>query len=320
MLRAKLIGPHQFELEEVATPEPGPGEVLIRNAYAAVCGSEFAAYLGLATSYPHYLGRVDYPRYLGHEGSGTIEALGPGVQEFAIGDHVAPRGSYASHCVERVEGLVKIPPNVSIKQASLTLMAQETYYITRYTQIQPTDQVLIVGVGPLGMLLLEHVREIGCDPIICADLADHRLDTARTLGATHTANPSSEDLLEVVQEIHPGGVSVTIDTTGQPEPMKLVVKAVASEGKVIYAGRPYKRLSDFEIEDFVHKMLVVYGAKTPPAGYHPKYAEKALELIGQGMIHADTLITHEFPLAEIGAAFGLATSRQAGLKVVVRCS
>jgi len=76
MLRARLIGPRTFDIEEVATPEPGAGEVRLRTDYVALCGSEFPAYLGIATAFPLYERRLEYPRYLGHEASSVVDALG----------------------------------------------------------------------------------------------------------------------------------------------------------------------------------------------------------------------------------------------------
>ncbi len=323
MRRARLVAPKTFEIEELPTPEPGAGEARLRVSYVAICGSEFAAYRGLATRYPIYEHHVAYPHLLGHEACGVVEAVGPGVTDVQPGQRVIPRSApYATHVIRKAHELIPIPNGVSQKQAALTLMTQETYYVCReLAQIHPHDLVLIIGVGPFGMLCLEHVREIGCAAIVAADLIPGRLRLARELGATHTLNAREHELVTTVPRLLGCEPTVVIETSGQPRPLQQAFKVVAAEGKVVIAGRPYATLERFAIEDIFHRMVTVYGAKTPPAGYAPAYTAIALDLIRQNKIHADRLITHEFPLHRIGEAFELATHpERGGLKVVVRCN
>ena len=323
MLRARLAAPRTLEIEEVPTPTPGEGEVLLRVSYVAICGSEFAAYRGLATGFPIYEHQLSYPRHLGHEASGVVEAVGPGVTTVRPGQCVVPRRAhYATHAICRADALVSIPPGVSQKQAALALMTQETYYVCReLAGVRPADRVLIVGLGPFGMLCLEHVREIGCLAIAATDLVPDRLALARRLGATHTWNADAGDLAQAVADLLGQPPTLVIDTTGQPGPLRQVFKVVAPEGRVVLAGRPYAHLERFDIEDLFHRMVTVYGAKTPPAGYDARYTALALDLIRQGKVHADLHITHEFPLRRIDEAFQVATRRERGaLKVVVNCA
>jgi len=322
MLKAKLVGPRQFEIERVPTPVPGRGEVLLRTAYVAICGSEFPSYWGVATKHPTYKHIVHYPRYLGHEASGVVEAVGPGVHEVKIGDRIVPRRAhYATHHIVPVEQvLTHIPREIPLKEASLTLMTQETCFIVDHVGIQPGDKVLIVGLGPLGLLILEALRFKRCTELAVADLVDHRLQVANELGAKYTVNSGTHDLVNAIYSIWPDGPNVVVDTTGRVGPMAQAIEVVAPNGKVVLAGRPYETPAGLQIEDLFDKMLTVYGAKTPPAGYTPAYASKALKRIAAGQVHAQRLITHEFPLRRIGDAFELATHpERGGLKIVVNC-
>src|SRR5687768_10847572 len=98
MIITRLVAPRRFEIVEAPTPEPKEGEVLLRVNYVALCGSEFAPYLGLATQFPIYEHKLAYPRMLGHEASGVIVALGPGVTDFTVGQCVMPRRArFATH-------------------------------------------------------------------------------------------------------------------------------------------------------------------------------------------------------------------------------
>lgn len=322
MLKARLVAPKTFEIIELPTPEPKEGEVLLRVDYVAICGSEFASYLGLATEYPIYEHRASFPRFLGHEAACEVVAVGPGVKGFREGDRVVPRRAhYATHHVAAARDLRPVPPGVSQKSASLALMSQETYYVChRLAQIKQGDKVVIIGVGPFGMLCLEHLREIGCAAILAVDLVQGRLALARELGATHTWDASTGDMLQAIPSLLEGAPTVVIDTTGQATPMRHAFKLVAPEGKVVLAGRPHVTLDHFEIEDIFHRMITVFGGKTPPSGYDGRYTDIALDLIRRNKVHAERQITHEFPLSRIGDAFEVATHPdRGGLKVVIDC-
>jgi L-iditol 2-dehydrogenase len=313
MIRAHLVGPRHFELEEVPTPEPGPGEVLLEVAFVALCGSEFPAYLGTATQFPLYEGVKSYPRTLGHEASAVVAAVGPGLQAFKSGDRVVPRAAlFATHATAAAEDLVRIPEGVSLEHAALTLMAQETYYLCHeMLRITPEDGVLIVGVGPFGMLCVEHARDIGCRSITAVDLHPNRLALATQLGANDTTTQ-----LTAVRD----RPTVVIECSGQPEPIQQAIKLAAAQARVALAARPHKPLDNFTAEDIFHRMLTVIGGKIPPAGYAGNYREAALEMIRSQRIHASEHISHCFPLTELREAFEVATDpSRGGLKVIVDC-
>jgi threonine dehydrogenase-like Zn-dependent dehydrogenase len=323
MRLAKLVGPREFAFEEVPTPEPGPGQVLLQVGYVALCGSEFAPYKGQATEFPIYKKKVAYPRALGHEGNGTVVRLGPGVTGVREGDRVIPaRAAFATHALCRAEELTPIPPEIPLREAAITFMAQETYFLCRHmVTARPEDRALIVGMGPFGMLCLEHLREIGCSVITAVDLLESRLVLAQELGATHTINAGTHDLVDAAAGLPGGKPTLIIETSGQPQPLHQVFRATAPRGRVAVAGRPYAPLDGFTIEDFFHNLLTVYGAKIPPEGYARQYTAATLELIRAHRIHASRLITHEFPLAQIRDAFEMATHPEAGgLKIVVNCA
>ncbi len=313
MIEARLIGPRQFEFVESPTPEPGPGEVLLQIGAVAVCGSEFAPYLGLATEFPLYRGVLKYPRRIGHEASAVVAALGPGVKGLEVGQAVMPIHSvFATHALVRADaGLVPIPAGVSLEHAALGYMGFETYFLCREMLcIEPADRVLIIGLGPFGALCLEQVREIGCHTIVGIDLDEQRLALARELGVTHTFSDSRDAM-----DLQP---SVVIESTGQSKPIQDALRVAANGATVALAGRPYRPLNDFTIEDVFQKFLTVIGGKIPSRGYAPEYRGKALEMIRDGRIHADRLVSHVLPLRRVGEAFDIAIAR-GGMKVVVDC-
>jgi len=322
MKQAVIESKKNIVIKEVEKPKPAPGEVLVKIEYNAICGSELPFYLGIATSTPHYLGIVEYPfGPFGHEGAGRVAELGEGVTDIKVGDRVVACGGYMEYNIAPAKALAKIPDDISFKDASISAMALEAEFAARLMGTRPEDSVLISGMGPGGLLILEAVREIGPKKIICLDILENRLAVSKKLGATNTLNPKRTDVLREVENITSGeGISVAIDTTGIEPSIKTCFKAAGRFGRVGIFGRALDKLNNFEIEDVFHKFLTVFGLKCQPSEYTRENYERTLTRIAGGKLHPDILITHEYPLAKISQAFEMAAVKKEGLKVVVKCS
>jgi L-iditol 2-dehydrogenase len=322
MKQAIIASKKNIVVKDAPKPTPAEGEVLVRLEYNAICGSEFPAYLGIATGLPHYLGIVQYPfGPFGHEGAGEVVELGEGVTDIAVGDRVVACGGYMEYNIAPAKALAKIPDGISFKDASISAMALEAEFAARFIGTKPEDSVLISGMGPGGLLVLEAVREIGPKTVICLDILEKRLEAAKKLGATHTLNPKGTDVIREVQNIVPEeGISVAIDTTGIQVSIKTCFKVAGRFGRVGIFGRALDKLSNFEIEDVFHKFLTVYGLKCRPSEYTRENYARMLGHIAEGKLHPDVLVTHEFPLGKISQAFEMAAVKKEGLKVVVKCT
>ena len=214
----------------------------------------------------------------------------------------------------------KIPNGISLRDACLATMALEGEFAVDLLGVKEGQKVLIAGMGPGGMFVLEALRERRPALIICADLVNERLRLARELGANEILNAGEPHFLRKVEEISEGGVEIAIDTTGLPVSIKNVFKAVKSFGKIGLFGRALGKMNDFEIEDVFHKFLTVYGLKCHPSAYTQSNMTKMLKWIREGKIHADKLVSHEFPLSRIGEAFEMAAVKKEGMKIVVKGS
>ena len=320
MRRAALMGARRFDLKEVDVPTPGPTQALVKVAYNGVCGSEFPAYLGLCTGYPYYARRQEYPILsYGHEGVGSIVGTGPEVTDLKIGDRVVGSGGYAEYVVADAGTLTKVPDGISEKHATLCKMAQEAAYVLELIRVTTADRVLITGVGPAGLLILEHIREVGCADIVCVDAIDHRLDVAASLGATAVLKAGDKRVIEKIKAACGGGPTIAIDTSGVTQAILTCYAAVANHGQMGLFGRPLNDIPSFRVEDIVHRFLRIIGLKCPPIAYSRDRTLATLLRIKGSVLHADEIITHEFPLERVGEAFEAAVSK-AGLKIVVRCS
>jgi len=319
MQRAALMGPRRFELHEVEVPTPGPTQVLVEVAYNGVCGSEFPAYLGLCTGYPYYARKQEYPILsYGHEGVGRVVGTGSEVKDFTIGDRVVGSGGYAEYVVAEAGTLTRVPDGISDKHAALCKMAQEAAFVLELIRVTTADRVLITGVGPAGLLILEHIREAGCADIACVDAVERRLEVAVSLGATAVLRAGDDRLVEKIRKACGGGPTIAVDTSGMTQAILTCYEAVANHGQVGLFGRPLNDIPSFRVEDIVHRFLRIVGLKCPPIAYSRDRTLATLLRIKRGVLHADAIITHEFPLERVGDAFEAAVSKE-GLKVVVRC-
>ena len=202
----KALVMHEYKkltYEEVPTPQPGAGEVLVRLKACSVCGSDVHGFDGST-------GRRQPPVIMGHEASGIIEAVGPNVKNYKAGDRVTFDSTvYCNKCPMCLEGKVNlcsdrqvlgvscgdynrdgcfaeyvvlpeyilypIPDNVTYVQASMIEPLSVAYHAATRTTIGPNDAVVVVGVGTIGLLTLQVVRSFGAKQIIAVDIDDSRL-------------------------------------------------------------------------------------------------------------------------------------------------
>ena len=268
MRRAGLMGPRRVELREVDVPTPGPTQVLVKVAYNGVCGSEFPAYLGLCTGYPYYARKQAYPILsYGHEGAGHVVATGSQVKDFKVGDRVVGSGGYAEYVVAEAETLTAVPEGISDRHAALCKMAQEAAFVLELIRVTTADRVLITGVGPAGLLILEHLRETGCADIACVDAVERRLEVAASLGATALLKAGDENLVEKIRTACGGGPTIAIDTSGVTQAILTCYAALANHGQLGLFGRPLDDIPSFRVEDIVHRFLRIIGLKCPAIAY-----------------------------------------------------
>jgi NADPH2:quinone reductase len=200
--------------EEVEVAAAGPGEVTIRNH---ACGLNFIDTYQRSGLYP-----VSLPSGLGLEGSGVVEAVGPGVTEFKPGDRVAycsaPNGAYATTRNYPAERLVKIPDSVDFETAAgMMLQGMTVEFLLRRTYpVKAGDFVLFhAAAGGVGTIAMQWLSSLGAITIGTAG-SPEKCAIAKSLGATHVINYRSEDWVKRVKEITDGkGVHVVYDGVGK---------------------------------------------------------------------------------------------------------
>ena len=199
--------------EEVEVGSPGPGQVLVRNTAVGLNFIDVYQRTGL---YPNAL-----PLTLGMEGAGVVEAVGPKVKEFKVGDRVAyanPIGSYAEVCLRPVERLVKIPARVDDKVAAAIMLKGMTawYLVKRTYKVRKGDTVLVhAAAGGVGQILCQWAKHLGAT-VIGTVGSDAKAALAKKAGCKHVIVTSREKFVDRVKEITKGkGVPVVYDGVGK---------------------------------------------------------------------------------------------------------
>ena len=206
-------GPEKMRWEEVEVGSPGPGQVLVRNTAVGLNFIDVYQRTGL---YPNAL-----PLTLGMEGAGVVEAVGPKVKEFKVGDRVAyanPIGSYAEVCLRPVERLVKIPAGVSDRIAAAIMLKGMTawYLVKRTYKVRKGDTILVhAAAGGVGQILCQWAKHLGAT-VIGTVGSDEKAALAKKAGCKHVIVTSREKFVDRVKEITKGkGVPVVYDGVGK---------------------------------------------------------------------------------------------------------
>lgn len=331
------------ELSELPTPEPGPGELRIRIGANTVCGTDLRIIRGEKTK------GVDLGVVLGHELAGHVDAVGDGVLGFETGDLVAlppsitcglciPCRRGQEHLCERVHlvgydvdgGLAEhmLIPREAIARGQLTkasvdldptqlclaeplsccLNGMDNY------RVEVGDVVVILGVGPIGMIHLQLARLAGAQTVIVSDPNTSRLARARALGADVTVDPTEQNLLEVVRDVTDGvGADVAVLCIGLPELVNECLELVRKRGRVsIFAGLAGEGWSTIAANLIHYRELTVVGASNSG---RESFA-RAVRLISSGAIDTRSLVTHTFGLSRATEAIEFVATGE-GLKVAV---
>jgi threonine 3-dehydrogenase len=341
MHAAVLTAPNRLELQEVPTPKPGPGEVLVRVKACGFCATDYKAIRGARTN-------VRFPAILGHEPAGVVEALGPSVAGFAPGDGVIVQpsgycglcppcrmgqthycrnayttggdgpedvrsGSFAEYLVTGANTLFHKPPDLSYDAACQTEPLSGAWKgVIQYSEMRVADDVVVIGTGGIGMYCLMVARAAGAGRLVAVDVSDYALETARRLGATHLVNPTKGDAVEQVRGILPDGPDLVVEAAGAVEAVKLMVRLLrrGTRWNLFGITTPER----FELEGGL--MHFLEARMDASFGTTPLAMQSAIRLMERGLVDPEQVISHRFPLTRISDAVDAMASPERN-KVVV---
>lgn len=312
MKAAVFRGAGHIEITEVPTPEPGPGEALVRVHYCGICGTDLEAY---------QTGMYEPGLIIGHEFAGEIVAVGEGVQGWEVGEHVTAdnalpcghcwfcRQGRPSLCQEllspgiTIDGgmaeyvrlpvslLHRLPKGVSIRQGALVEPLTIALRGVLFSALRPGDWALVLGAGPIGLLTLQCALLAGARQVLVVEVNPKRAAIARELGATCVLHPQRDNLaVEVAARTEGLGANVVYVCTGAALAFESAFNLVRRGGQIFVLGLcPEPVPTDF--------MSLVLGELDIRGGYlgHGAFPA-ALDYLAQGRVRVEPLISHEIAL------------------------
>jgi L-iditol 2-dehydrogenase len=314
MRAAILYGAHDFRLEELPDPQIAAEQCLISVKACGVCHSELH-------QWDEKLSTLDYPRFIGHEVAGIVKQCGENVKKFKEGDAVAvwvDGKGYAEEIAVNQERVFSLNPQIPFAQAMAEPIACTMNAIER-TNIQLGDSVAVIGSGFMGLLLLQKIRLAGAGKIIAVDLRDSLLNLAKKFGADIIINPAREDPVQRIKEITGGnGVDVSFEVGGVQATIDTAAAVCRMEGKlVIFGFHPGQRvIRDLGFWNWMAFDIINAHFRDLQQILHG--TEKGMQLLNNGQLKMESLITHTYRLPEINQAFATAKQKPEGfVKAVI---
>ena len=348
MRAAVYRGVDTLRIEDIATPDIGPREVLVRVGVCGVCGTDLK-------KIAH--GLVPPPRIFGHETAGEIAAVGSEVADWQVGDRVAvmhhvpcmkpdcyycrrkafaqcpiykrtgvtagfePAGGGFAEYVRVLDwcvggGLVRLPDHVSLEEASFIEPLNTCMKGLAGAQILEGDTVLVIGQGPIGLLFTQLAKLAGAN-VIVTDRVETRLQKALDLGADRALNPDTDDVAATIAEVSERrGADLAVVAVPSTQVVQQAFDLLRPAGKVLLFANT--RLNDPLTVD---AGAVCMQEKSLLGSYSSDITlqEEAAQLIFERQVNVRDLITHRFPLEEIAEAIDYATHpRNGSLKIMVQ--
>lgn len=324
---ARWYAPEEIRLDEVPTPLPGPGELLVKIGSALTCGTDFKTF---KRGHPRLIKTIPAP--FGHEMAGTVAALGEGTRSFALGDRVvvgnsAPcgvcfycqkqsyalcedlqflNGAYADYLLVPARivaaNLYKISETLPFQTAALSEPLACVLNAFEKVEPQAGETMVLLGAGPMGVLFAQLARlhglrlvAIARDPEKLKNLQQH--GATEVVSLTHDENP-----LDKARSYLNGGrgADLVIEAVGLPEMWQLAADLARPGGRVCFyggcAGGTKVALDTYRLH---YEELQLFGV------FHhtPAYFKKAVDYLSEGKINAEGLVVAEYRLADIHQVF-----------------
>jgi (R,R)-butanediol dehydrogenase/meso-butanediol dehydrogenase/diacetyl reductase len=337
-------GPGDVRLETVELPSPAPDEVVIAVAYCGVCGSDLHEVKdgphGIPVARPHPLSGAVAPLTLGHEFSGTVVAVGADAH-VAVGTSVAVEPNYrCGRCTACGEGRYEVcdgfgfagvmgdgglaeyavvpgymvhplPDGVDLAAAAVLEPAAVALHAVRRSIARAGSSALVVGLGPVGILVCAMLRQVGVERVIGVDPVPARRELAARFGASTVLDPDA-DVVATVRRLS-GGVHVAFEVVGAQAAFDQALACLRSGGELMLLGL-VDRLC-LPAMDMIHAELRLSSS----VGYRDCHDE-LIALLAAGRLDLGALVTDVVALADAPEALlRMAAEGSRGVKTLVRC-
>lgn len=326
-----------FRLVTEEAVKPGPGFVQLEVAWCGICGTDLHIFRG------HMDQRLNFPQAIGHEASAIVSDLGPGVDGVAVGDSVVVRpldacgkcaackrgfghicsnlnfigidsaGAFQTQWNVPASLLHKLPKGMDLKLAAFVEPLAVACHDVRMAGLQPGERSIVLGGGPIGMLIALVAKTVGAE-VLLSEISASRIALAESLGVA-TANPLKDDLLARVNEITDGELAdVVFEVSGAAPSVEMMTRLARVRGRVVVVAI-VPNPTPVDLFQVFWKELQVIGTRV----YEPEDYDHAIELLASGQLDPMPLVTGEFPLESIGHAFASLDKSPDHMKVLIDC-
>ena len=327
-------------LKDVPVPETNPDEVLIQVKACGVCGSDIHGLDGST-------GRRQPPIIMGHEAAGVIAEVGANIVEWKKGDRVTfdstiycgncwfcrhgqinlcdkrrvlgvscddycQNGAFAEYIAVPGHILYRLPEGLSFYQAAMVEALSIAFHAVDRTPISLNDTAVVIGVGMIGLLVVQSLRAAGCGRIIAVDIDPGHLDLACRLGADVSLKPDDCDVkAEILKYTQDRGADIAFEVVGITPTINTAIASLRKGGSVTMIGNVLANV-EMPLQAMVTREITLYGS-CASSGEYPA----CLDMIARGTVDVNVLITATAPLAEGASWFRRLYEREEGLMKVI---
>ena len=329
-------GKHKFGLKDVPAPQPGEKEVLIKVDTCGVCGTDIHIYEG---TFP-----ADFPVIIGHEFTGRVEEIGKGVKNFGVGDpvtvdpnttceqcewcrkgqkHLCPdlvnlglkvNGGFAEYARVKEAYVYHLPQDLDLESASFAEPLSCCLHGVDLAQIKSGDALVILGAGPIGLLMLQLAKISGAGKVVSVDPMGKRRNLAIQLGVDLALDPTTTNIVNSVEEFFDGKADRVIECVGSSHTQEDSLFLVKPGGRVVWFGvanpKAEVRINPFNI---YRNEITVLGSFV-----NPYTTERSIKLLSSGRIKVKNLITHRFRLDQLDEAIKTYLNDENRVKIVMK--
>ena len=339
MKAAVYHGPGDLRVEEVPVRKLKDNEVKIQVKYCGICGTDIHIFHGDGGCCD-----VTPPLVPGHEFSGVVAEVGAGVKTVKVGDRVTgdPNdmcgecyfckngmqhfcknnigigttvdGGFAEYVIMREKQVYKVSDDLSFIEAAMTEPISCCLHGIDLCNIKAGDTVLVMGGGPIGMIMMQLAKNAGASKVIMSEPVEEKREQALKLGATKTIDPLHEDVEDVLAE-YCENVNVVIECVGNVHTQADAVRFAGKGATIMYFGLAAPEES-FPIrpDDIFKKELHITSSYINPYSF-----ERAIQILESGTVELESLITNVVPLDDIADVFTKPEYRRTG-KVMIQIS
>lgn len=339
MKAAVYHGPGDLRVEEVPVRKLKDNEVKIQVKYCGICGTDIHIFHGDGGCCD-----VTPPLVPGHEFSGVVAEVGAGVKTVKVGDRVTgdPNdmcgecyfckngmqhfcknnigigttvdGGFAEYVIMREKQVYKVSDDLSFIEAAMTEPISCCLHGIDLCNIKAGDTVLVIGGGPIGMIMMQLAKNAGASKVIMSEPVEEKREQALKLGATKTIDPLHEDVEAVLAE-YCENVNVVIECVGNVHTQADAVRFAGKGATIMYFGLASPEES-FPIrpDDIFKKELHITSSYINPYSF-----ERAIQILESGTVELESLITNVVPLDDIADVFTKPEYRRTG-KVMIQIS